>query len=71
VWDTPQKPSAGRIATGLLSLPAQPAATMTATNHALMSFERHSGESFEYFAGSGWVNDEHLYRCSRLFEMRE
>jgi unsaturated rhamnogalacturonyl hydrolase len=54
VWDTPQKPSAGRIATGLLSLPAQHAATMTATNHALMIFERHSGESFEYFVGSGW-----------------
>jgi hypothetical protein len=54
VWDTPQKPSAGRIATALLSLPAQHAATMTATNHALMIFERHSGESFEYFVGSGW-----------------
>ena len=101
VWDTPQKPSAGRIATGLLSLPAQHAATMSATNHAVMIFERHSGESFEYFAVSGWskadmptqedwnaylilfeelqkhpvavtcVNDEHLYRCSRRFEMRQ
>jgi Domain of unknown function (DUF4861) len=54
VWDTPQKLSAGRIATGLVSLPAEHAVTMTATNHALMIFERHSGESFEYFAGSGW-----------------
>jgi len=54
VWDTPQKPSAGRIATGVLSLPAQHASTMTAWNHALMIFERHSGGSFEYFAGSGW-----------------
>jgi uncharacterized protein DUF4861 len=54
VWDTPQKPSAGRIATGLVSLPAEHARTRTAANHALMIFERHSGESFTYFAGSGW-----------------
>lgn len=54
VWDTPQKPSAGRIATGLVSLPAEHATTTTAANHALMIFRRHSGESFTYFAGSGW-----------------
>jgi hypothetical protein len=54
VWDTPQNPSAGRIATGLVSPPAEHARTMTAANHALMLFERHSGESFTYFAGSGW-----------------
>jgi len=54
VWDTPQNPSAGRIATGLVSLPAEHARTMTAANHALMLFERHSDESFTYFAGSGW-----------------
>ena len=54
VWDTPQKPSAGRIATGLVSLPAEHARIMTAANHALMIFERHSGESFTYFAGAGW-----------------
>jgi hypothetical protein len=54
VWDTPQNPSAGRIATGLVSLPAEHARTMTAANHALMILERHSGESFTYFAGSGW-----------------
>jgi hypothetical protein len=54
VWDTPQNSSAGRIATGLVSLPAEHARTMTAANHALMIFERRSGESFTYFAGSGW-----------------
>jgi Domain of unknown function (DUF4861) len=54
VWDTPQKPSAGRIATSLVSLPAEHATTTTAANHALMIFKRHSGESFTYFAGSGW-----------------
>ena len=54
VWDTPQDPSAGRIATGLVSLPAEHAKTMTAANHALMLFERHSVEPFTYFVGSGW-----------------
>jgi hypothetical protein len=54
VWDTPQNPSVGRIATGLASLPAERAKIMTAANHALMLFQRHSGESFTYFAGSGW-----------------
>jgi hypothetical protein len=54
VWDTPQKASAGRIATGLVSLPAEHATTTTAANHALLIFKRHSAESFTYFAGSGW-----------------
>jgi Domain of unknown function (DUF4861) len=54
VWDTPQKPSAGRIATGLVSAPAEHATTATVENHALMIFRRHSGESFTYFAGAGW-----------------
>ncbi len=54
VWDTPQDPTAGRIATGLVSLPAEHAKTLTAANHALMLFERRSGEPFTYFAGSGW-----------------
>jgi hypothetical protein len=54
VWDTPQKPSAGRIATGLVSLAAEHATTTTAANHAMMIFKRHSGESFTYFTGSGW-----------------
>ena len=58
VWDTPQNPSAGRIATGLVSLPAEHATTTTAANHALMIFKRHSGESFTYFAGSGWSKAE-------------
>jgi hypothetical protein len=35
-------------------LPAEQARTTTAANHALMIFKRHSGESFTYFAGSGW-----------------
>lgn len=54
VWDTPQDPSAGRIATGLISMPAEHAKTITAAHHALMLFERSSGEPFTSFAGSGW-----------------
>jgi hypothetical protein len=54
VWDTPQSPSAGRIATGIVALPAEHATVMTAANHALLIFKRHSVESFTYFAGSGW-----------------
>jgi hypothetical protein len=54
VWDTPQIPSAGRIATALVSLPGEKAKTLTVVNHALMIFERRSGEPFTYFAGSGW-----------------
>jgi hypothetical protein len=60
VWDTPQTPSAGRIATGLVSLPGEQAAVITAANHALIIFNRHSGESFMYFAGSGWSKADML-----------
>lgn len=54
VWDTPQNPSAGRIATGLWAPSGEHAQTLTADNHALLIFARHSGEPFTYFAGSGW-----------------
>jgi hypothetical protein len=54
VWDTPQDASAGRIATGLVSLPAEHARTMTAANHELLIVTRRTGELFTYFSGSGW-----------------
>ena len=54
VWDTPQDPSAGRIATGLVALPNQHARTVLAAHHALMIFARRSSAPFTYFAGSGW-----------------
>jgi hypothetical protein len=54
VWDTPQIPSAGRIATGIVAEPRQRAKTVAAAGHALMVFTRHSGEPFLYYAGSGW-----------------
>ena len=54
VWDTPQDPSAGRIATGLVALPGEHARTIEASGHAVLLFTRHSGEPFRYLAGSGW-----------------
>ena len=64
VWDTPQDPSAGRIATALVAPSSENAKTLTAANHALLIFERRSGEPFTYYAGSGWfkadmLNEEH------------
>jgi hypothetical protein len=52
VWDTPQDPSAGRIATGMVSLD-QHRSTVEA-GHALMIFAVKSGQTFHYAAGSGW-----------------
>ncbi|MGB7547231.1 MAG: DUF4861 family protein [Terracidiphilus sp.] len=54
IWDVPQLPSAGRIATGLVADPRQHAKTLIADGHALLVFTRHSGESFSYLAGAGW-----------------
>jgi len=54
VWDTPQDPSAGRIATGALALSAQNAQAVEAAHHGLLLFTRHSDEPFTYFAGAGW-----------------
>ena len=52
VWDTPQDPTAGRIATGMVSLDEH-RATIEA-GHALMVFAVRSGQTFHYAAGSGW-----------------
>lgn len=54
VWDTPQDPSAGRIATGVLATPAQHAITLAEPGDLLLLFSRRSGESFTYYAGSAW-----------------
>lgn len=54
VWDTPQIPSAGRIATGLVADPTQHAKSVEAAGHALLVFTRRSGEPFTYYSGSGW-----------------
>jgi hypothetical protein len=54
VWDTPQDPSAGRIATGLIAAPQQAAATIAGAGHALLQFTRRSDQPIVYYAGSGW-----------------
>jgi hypothetical protein len=54
VWDTPQDPSAGRIATGLLSDSNQKSSVVQIDNQALLVTPIHSGESISYYAGSGW-----------------
>jgi hypothetical protein len=54
VWDTPQDPTAGHIATGLLATKSENAKTLIAAQHALLLFDRKSGEPFTYYAGSGW-----------------
>jgi hypothetical protein len=54
VWDTPQDPSAGRIATGIVALPEEKPRTLKTADNILMIFERQPGETFTYYAGSGW-----------------
>ena len=54
VWDTPQDPSAGRIATGIVALPEENPKTLKTADNILMIFERKPGETFTYYAGSGW-----------------
>ncbi len=52
VWDTPQDASAGRIATGMVSVDEH--RSTVEAGHALMIFPVKSGETFHYAAGSGW-----------------
>jgi len=54
VWSIPQNPAAGRIATGVVASPTQPASTTQLDDQALMVYAVHSGQSFTYYAGSGW-----------------
>jgi hypothetical protein len=52
VWDIPQDASAGRIATGMVSLDEH--RSTVEAGHALMVFPAKSGQTFHYAAGSGW-----------------
>lgn len=54
VWDTPQDPSAGRIATGLIAEPEENARAVKTAGHAILIFERSSGIPFTYYAGAAW-----------------
>ena len=73
-WDTPQDPTAGKIATGIIAAPGQSATTSqlndkalvlpmptlqtafttTQNGQALLVFPVKSGQTFTYYAGSGW-----------------
>ena len=46
VWDTPQDPSAGRIATGIVALPEEKPKTLKTADNILMIFERQAGRDF-------------------------
>lgn len=52
VWDTPQDPTAGRIATGMVSLDHHH--SLIGLGHAIMVFHVSSGDTIHYAAGSGW-----------------
>ena len=54
VWDTPQDPSADRIATGMITTPKEHASALRLEPNGLLVFTIHSGQSFTYYAGSGW-----------------
>ncbi|WP_263357768.1 DUF4861 domain-containing protein [Acidicapsa ligni] len=54
VWDTPQDPTADRIATGLVVIPGQHTTASQLSGNALISMHLHSGETLSYLAGSGW-----------------
>lgn len=76
VWDTPQDPSAGRIATGIIEYPDQSAIVMQLENQGLLAFTVHSGHTFSYYAGSGWSKGDmptqaawDSYLQEKLFEL--
>lgn len=56
VWDTPQLPTAGRIATGMVAVqsPTERHHAIVAGMHALMIFPVRSGQTIHYAAGSAW-----------------
>jgi Domain of unknown function (DUF4861) len=72
VWDTPQPqdPSAGRIATGMVSIDRH--RPLIALGHALMVFQVKSGQTVHCAAGSGWFkadmpNQEAWKDCLKLY----
>lgn len=54
VWDTPQKPSAGRIATGLLLAPRATARYTVAGGAAWALFDVADGDTIRFASGAGW-----------------
>lgn len=54
VWDTPQTPSAGRIATALLLAPGETARYASTRDAAWAVFEVTDGERIRFASGAGW-----------------
>jgi uncharacterized protein DUF4861 len=76
VWDTPQDPSAGRIATGIIEAPGQQAKVTQLDSQGFLVFPVHSGQTFTYYAGSGWSKADmptqlawDTYLKEKLFEL--
>jgi hypothetical protein len=76
VWDTPQDPSAGRIATGIIEAPNQAASVTQIDSQGLLVFPIHSGQTFTFYAGSGWSKADmpneqawEAYLKEKLFEL--
>jgi hypothetical protein len=76
VWDTPQDPTAGRIATGILEFPDQQASASQIDGQGVLAFPVRSGQTFTYYAGSGWSKADmptqqawNTYLQEKLFEL--
>ena len=76
VWDTPQDPTAGRIATGIIEAPDQQATVRQLDNQGFLVFQVNSGQPFTYYAGSGWSKANmptqsawNAYLQEKLFEL--
>jgi len=76
VWDTPQDPTAGRIATGIIEFPDQQATASQIDGQGVLAFPVHSGQTFTYYAGSGWSEADmptqqawNTYLQEKLFEL--
>jgi len=76
VWDTPQDPSAGRIATGIVEVPDQQGTVKQIDSQGFLIFAVHSGQPITYYAGSGWSKADmpsqsawNSYLQEKLFEL--
>ena len=76
VWDTPQDPTADRIAIGLIEAPGQQAKAIEVDHQGVLAFPVHSGQTFTYYAGSGWSKADmptqqawDTYLKEKLFEL--
>jgi hypothetical protein len=76
VWDTPQDPTADRIATGIVEAPNQQANVIQLDHQGLLTFPIGSGQKITYYAGSGWSKADmptqqawNTYLQEQLFEL--